>query len=89
MAANVRSGLKLLDDLRQAGIAADIDYQGRSMRAQMRAANRSGARVALILGEDEVARGEVSLKDMEAGSQETLPLAEAVARLRPQADASV
>ena len=34
---------------------------------------------------DEVARGEVSLKDMETGSQETLPLPEAVARLRPQA----
>jgi histidyl-tRNA synthetase len=75
-------GLKLLNDLRQAGIAADTDYLGRSMKAQMRAANRAGAQRVLILGEDEVARGEVTVKDMETGAQETVPLAEVVQRLR-------
>jgi histidyl-tRNA synthetase len=74
-------GLKLLNDLRQAGIAAGIDYQGRSMKAQMRAANRANARIALILGESEVAEGVVGVKDMESGAQETVPLAEVIGRL--------
>jgi histidyl-tRNA synthetase len=51
------------------------------MKAQMRAANRASARVALILGEDEVAKGVVGFKDMEGGAQETIPVAEALERL--------
>jgi histidyl-tRNA synthetase len=74
-------GLKLLNDLRQAGVPAQIDYQGRSMKAQMRAANRARARVSLILGEDEMAKGVVGFKDMEGGAQETIPVAEALERL--------
>jgi histidyl-tRNA synthetase len=74
-------GLKLLNELRQAGIPAQADYLGRSMKAQMRAANRAGARTALILGEDELARGVVAVKDMETGDQETVPLGEAAARV--------
>lgn len=74
-------GLKLLNDLRQAGIAADTDYRARSMKAQMRAANRVNARFVVILGEDEVAQGVASLKDMEGGSQETLPQGELLSRL--------
>ena len=76
-------GLKLLNDLRQAGIPALADYQGRSMKAQMRAANRANARAALILGEDEVAQGVVGLKDMESGEQQSVPLAEVAGRLAP------
>jgi histidyl-tRNA synthetase len=75
-------GIRLLNDLRQAGMPAQFDYQGRSMKAQMRAANRANARVALILGEDEVAQGVVALKDMEGGTQETVPLGEVLPRLR-------
>ena len=74
-------GLKLLNDLRQAGIPAQIDYQGRSMKAQMRAANRANAGTVLILGEDEIAQGVVALKDMETGTQETLPMTGALERL--------
>lgn len=76
-------GLRLLHALRQAGVAAEADYHGRSMKAQMRAANRAGARAALILGEDEVARDEVALKDMDTGAQETLSRIAALDRLRP------
>ncbi len=74
-------GLRLLHRLRQAGVAADTDYLGRSMKAQMRAADRVGARVALILGEDEVGRGAVTFRDMAAGVQETLPVEVAIERL--------
>lgn len=62
-------GLALLHELRQAGIAAQVDYLGRSMKSQMRAANRANARVVLILGENEVEAGVVGLKDMATGEQ--------------------
>ncbi len=62
-AAKTRA-LQLLADCRQAGIAAIIGFGERSMRAQLRAANRSGARFALVLGEDELAAGQVVLQDL-------------------------
>ncbi len=74
-------GLVLLQRLRAAGIPALADYQGRSMKAQMRAANRAGARRVLILGEDEVAQGTIGLKDMESGEQLSIPQAEVTKRL--------
>jgi histidyl-tRNA synthetase len=75
-------GLKLLNDLRQAGVAAEVDYQARSMKAQMRAANRANAKTVLILGENEVAEGVAGVKDMATGEQQTVPLGEIVARLQ-------
>jgi histidyl-tRNA synthetase len=75
-------GLKLLNELRQAGVAADIDYLGRSMKAQMRAANRAGAPAVLILFEEEAAQGLVAFKDMKTGAQETVTMTEAVSRLK-------
>jgi histidyl-tRNA synthetase len=50
----------------------DVDVETRGFGAQMKAAGKSGARLALILGEDEWKRGEVMLKDLEAGTQETV-----------------
>ena len=57
--------------LREAGIGADRAYGGRSMKAQMKVADRSGAPFAAIIGEDEVAAGEVTLRDLrgEAGQR--------------------
>lgn len=65
-----------------AGIAADLrgslsvemDYQGRSLKAQMREAGRLGAKYVVILGEEEIAGGVAILREMETGSQEELPL---------------
>jgi len=71
-------GIKLLADLRAAGIAAATEYGGRSMRAQMRAADQSHARYAMILGDDEIAQGIVQLKSLHDGWQHTVPLGEAV-----------
>lgn len=76
-------GLKILNDLRQAGIAAEADYKGRSMKAQFRAANDANARYVAILGGDELAQGVVRLKDMESGEQSDVPFGELVARLQP------
>jgi histidyl-tRNA synthetase len=71
--------------LRNAGIGADRSYGGRSMKAQMKVADRSGAPFAAIIGEDEVANGEVTLRDLrgDTGQQRIAlaDLAEHVARL--------
>lgn len=60
-------GLELAEELRASGIKTDRSYAGgeggpRSMKAQMKAANRSGAAIALIVGEDEAAAGTVSVR---------------------------
>lgn len=59
----------LLQQLRMEGIAADRDYQGRKTKAQFKAAERSGARFAAVLGDDELDRGEISLRLMSDGQQ--------------------
>ena len=62
-------GLKLLRELRRAGVSAHMELEARSMKAQMKRADRLAARVTLIVGGDELARGEVTLRDMRAGEQ--------------------
>lgn len=64
--------------LRGAGVRADMDYMGRSLRAQLRQANRLGASRALVLGEDEVARGVVTMRDMEGGAETEWALTDVV-----------
>jgi histidyl-tRNA synthetase len=76
-ATGVDSATVLLDELRSAGIAADRAYDNRSMKSQMKAADRSGARFALLLGPQELAAGEVTIRDLRsedfAQSQQTAP----------------
>ena len=60
----------LLTKLRRAGLKASMDYAGRSMKAQMKQANKAHARFALIIGEDEVKESCVMLKDMEKSEQQ-------------------
>jgi len=51
-------------ELRRAGLRVDRAYDARSMKAQMKAADRSGAALALIVGDDELAAGTVTLRDL-------------------------
>lgn len=73
---------KLVMDLRDAGFSAAVDYAGRSMKAQMKQANKLGARYAAIMGEDELAEGVVMLRDMAGSEQEKVPVAEIVNKLK-------
>jgi histidyl-tRNA synthetase len=57
----------LVDELRRAGLRAERAYDQRSMKAQLKLADRSGARVALIVGPDELAAGTVSLRPLRTG----------------------
>jgi histidyl-tRNA synthetase len=64
----------LTHELRRAGVAADRSWDGRSMKAQMKQADRAGARLALIVGEDEAASGVVTLRFLRADrGQESVP----------------
>jgi len=65
-----RHGLVLTNELRNAGIGADRSFGGRSMKGQMRAAGKSPARWCLILGDDEVAAGTVTLRDLRSGDEQ-------------------
>jgi histidyl-tRNA synthetase len=58
--------------LREAGLAADRAFDGRSMRSQLKSADRSGARLALIIGEEERAAGTVAVRDLRGEGQETV-----------------
>ena len=63
---------QLIRDWRIAGLSCDSDSLRRSMKAQMREANRQGAKFVAILGEDEFAMGVVQLKNFESGEQESV-----------------
>ncbi len=60
---------KLALQLREKGVIADLDYQGRSAKAQMRSAHKSGAAFAGVIGPDELARGEIKLKNMKTSEE--------------------
>ncbi|HWC82368.1 MAG TPA: histidine--tRNA ligase [Pseudonocardiaceae bacterium] len=62
--------------LRAAGIRVDLAYGGRGLKGAMKAADRSGARLALVLGERDLAEGVVQVKELASGEQHTVPLAE-------------
>lgn len=64
----------VLYKLRLCGISAERDYQGRKMKAQMKSADRLQVRYTAILGDDELARGEIAVKNMSTGEQRFVPL---------------
>lgn len=61
-------------ELRKAGIAADFSFGGKGLKGSMKDANRSGARLAVVAGERDLAEGVVQLKDMESGEQQPVAL---------------
>jgi histidyl-tRNA synthetase len=68
--------IDLASRLRSAGSSVMYDLQGRSMKAQMREADRLKSRYVLIIGSDELARGEVTVKNMATGEQKVMPIAD-------------
>ncbi|WP_442603521.1 histidine--tRNA ligase [Paenibacillus sp. KN14-4R] len=74
----------LLHKLRLEGLVAEKDYQGRKMKAQMKSADRYQASYVAILGDDELERGEISVKAMATGEQVLVPLHELAAWIHKQ-----
>ena len=62
-------------------MVAEIGYRG-NLKRRMERANRIGARAAVILGEEEIAAGVAQLRDLDAGTQEQVPFAALVERLK-------
>ncbi|MEX0659591.1 MAG: histidine--tRNA ligase [Egibacteraceae bacterium] len=73
------AGFALVAELRRGGVIADQAFGGRSLRAQLKAADRSGAGVALVLGPAEAERGTVTVRDLASGDQTELARADVVA----------
>jgi histidyl-tRNA synthetase len=72
--------LQLTQQLRRAGFTVDLGYGGNTGK-RMKRANKLNARLALILGEDELKRGAVMLRDLDGGEQQEVPLGEIQAKL--------
>jgi len=64
----------ILQQLRKSGISSDIDYIDRSLKASMKAADKSGAEYVLIIGEDEIKKNSLIVKKMSDGSQREITL---------------
>ena len=75
------AALELAAKLRAAGVGAILSSGSRALRGQMRQANALEIPYALILGDDEIAKGEVVVRDMKASTQESKPLAEFLAEV--------
>ena len=73
---------KLVMELRDAGLSAAVDYVGRSMKAQMKQANKLNARYAAIMGDDELAEGVVMLRDMADSEQEKVPVSDIINKVK-------
>lgn len=72
--AALEEGMVIAQTLRGAGLRGEVSFAARSMKSQMRQASKSGARKCLLLGGNELASRSITVKDMETGSQETVPL---------------
>ena len=74
--------VRIAAELRRAGIAVDMAFRG-NMKKRMAKASASGARYAIIIGDDELARGEAAVKNLQTGEQRDLALADLSEALRP------
>lgn len=70
------AAFSIANQLRQAGIATEMDYADKSFKAQMKAANRLHARYAVIIGDSEVQTQTASVKNMESGEQQAVAFAD-------------
>jgi histidyl-tRNA synthetase len=64
--------MTLASKLRAAGLSVAMDYELKSMKAQMRAANKSAAKLALIVGESELEAKELQIKNLQTSDQSTV-----------------
>jgi histidyl-tRNA synthetase len=72
--------LTLAEDMRDAGLIVELGYSG-NLQRRMRRADRIGARAAVLLGDDELARGVAMLRDLDSGEQSEVALDALTGRL--------
>src|SRR3984893_17761512 len=86
--AGEAAALRLAEELRSRGFSIDLGYSGNLAR-RLRRADRIGAFAAILLGDDELARGTATLRDLNNGTQGEVPLADLPVRLQALADERV
>ncbi len=77
-------GLRLTRELRSRGINTEMDLMGRNMKGQIKCADRSGASIAVIIGENELRSGRLSLRFLNRSEQTEVAAAEAVSRIEEE-----
>ncbi len=77
-----RESFALMQSLRSAGISADMDHNARSLKAQMKYANKLGAEYVALIGEQELERGCCKLRDMKGSVESEVPLDDLIQILR-------
>jgi histidyl-tRNA synthetase len=70
----IKEAYRIINQLHLQGIRVELDYEGKSLKSQMRRADKLKAEYVLILGEDEMKRKKAMLRNMETKSQEEIPL---------------
>lgn len=74
-------GLKLLKELREKDLRCDLDFLGRSLKSQLKEADRQKAKKVLIIGEDELKKGKGTLRDMETKEQKEIEFGKLIQEL--------
>ena len=77
-----KEGIGLMKRLRSRGIKIERDYGSKSIKSQMKRADKLGAEFVLILGDNELASGDIIIKNMQSGEQEKIPLNKVEERLK-------
>ena len=74
-------GFRLVQTLRKSYVTAEMNGEGKSMKSQLKHADKNNAKYVIILGDDELARQEAIVRTMETGEQETVALADVAAKV--------
>jgi histidyl-tRNA synthetase len=74
--------VSLLYEMRKAGLTAEKDYENKKMKAQFKAADRHKAKFVAVLGDDELAKNVIAVKNMETGSQEEIAIDQLISYLK-------
>ena len=82
MGENRPAAFTLVQELRKAGIRADLDHCGRSLKAQFKYANKTGAPLTAVIGDEEAASGNVKIKNMANGEEALVAVSEACETVR-------
>jgi histidyl-tRNA synthetase len=73
---------KLINELRTAGVSVDARYSSKTLKSQMKAADKSGASTVIMIGDDELDRGEVTMRDMHTKEQVPIKMDKILAHLQ-------
>jgi len=77
---------KVLHQLQREGIYAEMDFTGRSLKAQLRRADKLNCRYTIMIGDNELSEGSAQLKRMADGDQQAVQLSQLLEQLRPLLD---